>query len=169
MKKINRWMLIMAGIVGLIGFVYFYDFKKEGHALKIENHSESNITILKMFNDDKEIILPRGKRTLEPKPLNGEYTAHWSEGGCDIVTSGRYKPGTLHITVQNAFGEIKTASCILKRSAMSTREFIIKYHGNEELSCTNEYLEESACNSPDPREGIQIIDKEITDHLRNYK
>lgn len=170
--RIKRWIFIVGTIVSLIGFVYFYDFNKNGHALKIENHSDNNITIVKIINDDKEIMLPIGKSKLESKPNDKNYSHHWSDGGCDILTSGRYKPGTLQITIRNVLGEIKTASCILKRSEKmlhsSASEFIVQYVGDEKLICTNVYFEEAACDI-DPREGIQIINKEKINQILKDK
>lgn len=153
-------MIKIMPIVVLMGFIYFYVFYQDKHALKIENHSDSNITIVKIINDDKEIILPIGKRHLEAKSHSDSTSHHWSDGGCDILTSGRYKHGSLQITVKNTLGELKIASCTLRRSEeklyFGTSEFIVQYVGDEKLICTNVYFEEAACDI-NPCEGIQII------------
>lgn len=159
--KIKLW-IILAGLILLIGFFYFYDFNREGHGLEIENHSDGNITILKILNDDKELILPVGKRTLESKPHDKNVFNHYSDGGCDVLTSGRYMPGTLQITIKNEIGEITTASCVLRRSKKiyisHDSEFIVQYMGNNQLICQNTGFEGAACDSPDRRSGIKIID-----------
>lgn len=160
--KNKRFTVGISALIGLIGFFYLYDFNQEGHGLEIENHSDSNITILKIVNDNKELILPVGKRTLEPKPHDKNVFNHYSDGGCDVLTSGRYTPGTLQITIKNEIGEIKTASCILKRSksvgSAYDSEFIVQYMGNNQLICQNTGFEGAACDSPDRRSGIKIID-----------
>lgn len=160
--KIKQLTISIIGLICIIGFFYFYDFNKNGHGLVIENHSDSNITILKIINDDKEIIFPIGKRCLEPKPQTEDVFNHYSDGGCNILTSGRYKSGTLQITVKNEVGDIKTASCVLRRSKAlfhsNNSEFIVKYIGDGKLICQNRGFESASCDSPDPREGIQIID-----------
>ncbi|MFZ2890713.1 hypothetical protein [Sulfuricurvum sp.] len=153
-----KLLMILAGLILLIGFFYFYDFNREGHGLEIENHSDGNITILKIVNDDKELILPIGGGILEPKPHN-KYSY---VGACDVLSSGRYTPGTLKITIKNEIGEIKTASCILKRSSnvgsSYDSEFIVKYMGDDKLICQNIGFEGASCDFPDRRSGIKIID-----------
>jgi len=158
----KRLIVGISALIGLVGFLYFYDFNREGHGLEIENHSDGNITILKIVNDDKELILPIGAGVLESKPHDQNVFNYDSIGGCDVLTSGLYTPGTLQITIKNEIGEIKTASCILKRSRnvgiSYDSEFIVQYMGDNQLMCRNIGFEGVDCASPDRRLGIKIID-----------
>lgn len=132
--KIKRWMIIT---VGIIGFVYFYDFTKESHGFYIENGSDQNITILEIVNDNRKIV------ALREIPLESKRSL---EIGCrGALNVSAYGGSTLQVTVKNPNNTVQTASCELKRSNGFFRRlsddssYIVTFDGSKRLTYKTHY------------------------------
>lgn len=147
--KIKRWMIVT---VGIIGFVYFYDFTKDTHGFSIENASDQNITILEIVNDDRRIVALR-EIYFEPKQS--------PQIGCDNALSvSAYGGSTLQVTFKNEDHSIQTASCELERPKgfvsrlYGNRYYSAAYDGSKRLSCRSFYVDSPMCGIDDDSHGL---------------
>lgn len=131
-KKITLLVLVF-----IVGFIYFYDFGKNGHGYRIRNATEEGITIVKITNDNDTIKLPNNPR-LPAYSKDPRAFIMPPKGGS--LSVGNDRPGMFRIIVKNESGSYQHALCFLVRPKDALNcLFVISYHGNGTLSCGCDY------------------------------
>ena len=132
-KKITLLVLVFS-----VGFIYFYDFGKNGHGYHIRNATEEGITIVKITNDNDTIKLPSDP-TLPAYSKDPRAFIHSPKGG--TMSVGEDRPGIFRMVVKNESNTFQQETfCFLRRPKDAfTCNFIISYDGNKMLSCACDY------------------------------
>lgn len=136
-KKITLLVLVF-----IVGFIYFYDFGKNGHGYRIVNDTEERITIVKITNDNDTIKLPSDP-TLPAYSENPK--AHLLPSNREgYLSVGRDRPGIFRMVVKNESNTFQQETfCFLRRPKDAfTCNFVISYDGNKMLSCACDYESE---------------------------
>lgn len=137
-------------------FVYFYDFTKDSHGFSVKNNTDYNITILKITNDDREIVILQKRKTPIGPKIEREI------GCCCVLQVNAYNGSTLKITFKNANNFIQTASCKLERPNsffqrfFGDRYYSIEYNGSDRLICNSIYVDSPGCKENGLYDGYEF-------------
>jgi len=136
MSKLKKIILLV--LVFTVGFVYFYDFGKNGHVYSIRNATEEGITIVKITNDNDTIKLSSDP-TLPAYSKNPKAFLLPPKG--ERLSVGRDRPGIFRMVVKNESNTFQQeAFCFLRRPKDAFEcNFVIVYYGKSMLGCACDY------------------------------
>jgi hypothetical protein len=160
------------GFVLAFLLIYSFNIGTDGFGMTMTNESNETIRIIRIINDDKEIVPIDKKYTNEifllhaPNNINGTFRLE----GPNLLSTGVFTPSTLIIVYKDDENTTKRASCQLKRNYTLYKfinliseysgdvDFQIRYAGNGKLICSNGWYSYWLYDGNEWQDYLKVID-----------
>lgn len=160
------------GFVLVLLLIYYFNIDMDGFGMKMTNESNETIRIIRIINDDKEIVPIDKKYTNEIFLLHAPNNINGTSGlkGPNLLSTGVFTPSTLMIVYKDDKNTTKSASCELKRNYTLYKfinliseysgdvDFQIRYIGNGKLICRNGWYSDWLYDGDEWKDYLKAID-----------